>query len=50
MINQSRTPTVPSQEDGGPSATELLEAITPEQEQQLQAFARWRLRRAANTP
>jgi DNA-directed RNA polymerase specialized sigma24 family protein len=50
MINKSRTPTVPSQETGGPSATELLEAITPEQEQQLQAFARRRLRRAANTP
>src|ERR1035441_6912286 len=49
MINKSRTPMVPSQENGGPSATELLEAITPEQEQKLQAFARQRLRRAANT-
>jgi hypothetical protein len=38
------------QENGGPNATELLEAITPKQVQQLQAFARQRLRRAANTP
>jgi hypothetical protein len=50
MINRSKPTTVPSQENGAPSATELLEAITPEQERQLQAFARLRLRRVAYAP
>ena len=49
MINTSTPPAVPRKENGSPTATDLLEAITPHQEQQLAAFARQRLRRLAST-